>query len=117
MVIFIIAFMACCGAISENSFMIYAYSVILFGILLAQFGAGITAFVMKGDLKDGIETKMVDGMDNYGGEDYGGVTDTWDFVQQELKCCGVNNYTDWGRVEGWREGVVPNSCCKVGLSL
>ena len=97
--------------------MIYAYSVILFAILLAQFGAGITAFVMKGDLTDGIETKMVDGMDNYGGEDYGGVTDTWDFVQQELQCCGVNNYTDWGRVDGWMQGVVPNSCCKVGPSF
>jgi hypothetical protein len=97
--------------------MVYAYSVIMLLILLAQFGAGITAFVMKDDLNDAIEDKMVDGMDNYGGEDYAGVTETWDFVQQELQCCGVNNYTDWGRVEGWREGVVPNSCCKVGASF
>ena len=115
--IFIIAFCACCGACSENSWMVYTYSVILFIILVAQFGAGITAFVMKGDLNDAIETKMIDGMANYGAEDHGGVTETWDFVQQELNCCGVNNSTDWGRVEGWHEGSVPRSCCKVRVIL
>merc|ERR1719228_1877171 len=38
--IFIIAFCACCGAVSENSWMVYAYSGILVVILLTQFGAG-----------------------------------------------------------------------------
>merc|ERR1711892_601169 len=111
--IFIIAFCACCGAVSENSWMVYAYAIFTLIILLAQFGAGITAFVMKDDLKDAIDNNMVNGMNNYGGDDYGGVTETWDFVQQELECCGVNNYTDWGRVQGWQQGVLPDSCCKV----
>ena len=111
--IFIIAFCACCGAVKENSWMVYAYSVVLLIILLAQFGAGITAFVMKDDLKNVIENKMVEGMDNYGKYDYGGVTETWDYVQAELDCCGVNNYTDWWKAEGnWVWGF-PDSCCKV----
>ena len=95
--------------------MVYAYSIILFGLLVAQFGAGIAAFVTKYDLTEAIETNMVDGMDNYGKDGYGGVTETWDFVQQELDCCGVSNYTDWWEwgLEGWK-GRVPDSCCKVG---
>merc|ERR1719209_921048 len=98
--IFIIAFCACCGAVSENSWMVYAYSGILVVILLTQFGAGITAFVMKDDLTEAIKTNMVDGMDNYGEDGYGGVTETWDFVQQELDCCGVSNYTEtWDFVQ------------------
>ena len=97
--------------------MVYTYSVILFGILVAQFGAGIAAFAMKGDLNDAIETKMVDGMANYGAEDHGGVTETWDFVQQEVHCCGVNNFTDWRSVEGWHNGSVPRSCCKVSFII
>ena len=79
--------------------MVYTYSGILLAILLTQFGAGITAFVLKGDLSDTIKSNMDDGMNNYGTKEHGGVTDTWDFVQQELKCCGVNNYTDWGARE------------------
>ena len=97
--------------------MVYTYSVIVLAILLAQFGAGIAAFVLKGDLNDTIESNMVDGMNNYGTEEHGGVTDTWDFVQQELKCCGVDTYTDWGKVQGWSQYnnsiTVPDSCCKV----
>ena len=93
--------------------MVYAYSVILLIILLAQFGTGITAFVMKDDLKNAIDNNMVEGMDNYGKDAYGGVTETWDFVQSELDCCGVNNYTDWWEMEGWEKGMVPDSCCKV----
>jgi len=109
--VFVVAFFACCGACSESSLMVYTYSVIVAGFLVAQFGAGIAAFVLKGDVNDAIETKMVDGMVNYGAEGYDGVTDTWDYVQQELECCGVNNFTDWGKVLG--EGRVPDSCCKV----
>ena len=93
--------------------MVYAYSVILFGLLVAQFGVGITVFVKKDELNAVIQNNMVEGMDNYGKNAYGGVTNTWDFVQAELDCCGVDNYTDWKGVEGWGIGIVPDSCCKV----
>jgi len=109
--IFIVAFLACCGACTEKSWMVYTYSGILLAILLTQFGAGIAAFVLNGDLSHTIESNMVDGMKNYGTDEHGGVTDTWDFVQQELKCCGVETYTDWGKVQGGPQGV-PDSCCK-----
>ena len=30
---------------------------------------------------------------------------SWDIIQQNLKCCGIYNYTDWSEM-------VPDSCCK-----
>ena len=34
---------------------------------------------------------------------------TWDLVQKNLHCCGVENYTDWdGIINGT---AVPDSCC------
>ena len=73
-------------------------------ILLAQFGSAIAAFVLKDDLADSIEVKMRDGLQNYNKTGYSGVTETWDYVQQELQCCGVTNLTDWG------DHFIPQSC-------
>jgi len=108
-VIFIVAFFGCCGAYKESSCMIYTYSVLLSVILICEIGAGITAFVLKGDLKGVIEKKMVDGMQNYGEPGHEGVTNAWDLLQSDLACCGSHNYTDWKASMG---DSVPDSCCK-----
>ena len=50
---------------------------------------------------------MYDGLENYNKTGYGGVTETWNFVQQELECCGVVNSTDWSDVYV----ATPASCC------
>jgi len=108
-VIFIVAFFGCCGAYKESSCMIYTYAVLLSVILICEIGAGIAAFALKGDLKNVIETKMVDGMKNYGKEGHDGVTNAWDLLQTDLACCGSHNYTDWAIV---MPNAVPDSCCK-----
>ena len=79
-------------------------------ILLAQFGSAIAAFVLKDDLAHSIEVKMTEGLNNYNKTGYSGVTETWDYVQQSLKCCGVTNITDWAGANL----SIPVSCCQVG---
>jgi len=110
--IFVIAFFGCCGACKESPCMIYTYAAILIIILLAEIGAGIAAFVLKGDLRNEVEKNMKKGLENYGKEGHGGVNGTWDLVQRDLKCCGVSNYTDWAGVGTFTEGQTPDSCCK-----
>merc|ERR1712203_868675 len=69
-IIFVVAFFGCCGAIKENKCMMYTYGFLLFVILIAQIGAGIAAFLLKGDLNSAIEHNMMEGMKNYGAENY-----------------------------------------------
>ena len=76
---------------------------------VGEISAGIAAFVLKGELKDVIQKKMTDGMQNYGTPDHEGVTQTWDLIQFDFKCCGSANYTDWRKYMGDN---VPDSCCK-----
>ena len=83
--------------------MVYVYSGLMIVILLAQFGSAIAAFVLKDDLADSIEVKMRAGLQNYNKTGYEGVTETWDYVQQELECCGLTNITDW-------QTHIPRSC-------
>lgn len=112
-VIFAIALFGCCGAWKENKCLIYTYGTILFFILIAQVAAGIAAFALQGPLKTEITKNMEKGQLNYGQEGFEGVTTTWDLVQKNLHCCGVNNWDDWKNVTQMAGGV-PDSCCKAG---
>jgi len=89
--------------------MIYTYAALLTVILIGEVSAGIAAFVLKGELKNVIQKKMTDGMQNYGKPSHEGVTETWDLIQFDFKCCGSANYTDWRQ---YLVDSVPDSCCK-----
>jgi hypothetical protein len=83
--------------------------------LYFKIGAGIAAFALKGDLKAEIVKNMNNGMKNYGAEGFEGVSTTWDLVQKELHCCGVETYGDWkNATTQFADGGVPDSCCKGG---
>lgn len=109
-VIFVVAFFGCCGAWQENACMIYTYAFLITVILIAEIGAAIAAFALKGDLRGVIEEKMVQGMGNYGKAGHDGVTNAWDILQTDLHCCGSANYTNWFQ---YTQESVPDSCCKV----
>jgi len=116
-VIFVIAFLGCCGAWKENRCLIYTYALFLAIILIAQIGAGIAAYMLKGDLNTEVEKNMGEGMTNYRAAGYDGVTHTWDIVQENLKCCGVEAPIDWSvkRPDLFStNSTFPDSCCKGG---
>ena len=59
---------------------------------------------------------MKTAMQNYGENDkqHDGVKQTWDIVQSDFKCCGVEKYSDWFDTPYGKDvNGVPDSCCKV----
>jgi len=118
-VILIVAFFGCCGACTENACMMYTYGTLLALILISMIGATITIIVFKGDVKNEIEKNMKTAMQNYGENDkqHDGVKQTWDIVQSDFKCCGVEKYSDWFDTPyGKNVSGVPDSCCKVEVT-
>jgi hypothetical protein len=58
-------------------------------------------------VRDGLNDTMPEfGEETNRGES---ITDAWDFVQENLECCGVNNYTDWA--DDPNVNSYPASCC------
>lgn len=110
----IVTFFGCCGACTENPCMMYTYGTMLALILISLIGVAITVYVFKGEAREVITKTMKDSLQNFGDEDHKGVTETWNIMQTDFKCCGVDNYTDWkGTPKFLDSGDVPDSCCKV----
>ena len=42
---------------------------------------------------------MKQGLQEYKKKDHDGVTQTWDIMQSDFKCCGVDSYKDWTTTE------------------
>jgi len=119
-IMFLIAFLGCCGAVIENHSMIMAYSVLVGLILIMQLGVGIAAYLMGDQLESLAEQGFTKTMNEYNNDtrpDIADIRRSWDLMQSELKCCGTANYTDWSTVtvpHGPDHPLIPESCCLDG---
>ena len=93
LVIFIISFTGCLGALRENTCLLRFYSGMLGLMLLLEITAAIVGYVyaekVKAELHKAFTSMIVSYRDD---PDLQLLIDT---VQRELKCCGSEKYTDW----------------------
>ncbi|XP_013794603.1 CD63 antigen-like [Limulus polyphemus] len=108
-IVFIIAFLGCCGAIKENHCMVMTFGVLISLIFILEISAGIAAYVYRSQLKDFTRTQMKESLKHYNASGHGGVKNTWDAMQKKLHCCGAVNTTDWNDIF---TGTLPTSCCE-----
>lgn len=108
--IFLIAFFGCCGAIRENYCLTMTFAVSLAIIFILEIAGGITGFVLRDKIEDDVKDVLQDAMQNYNKTGYDGVTKTWNKLQEEFDCCGVTSNLDWKEK---RDMNPPDSCCKV----
>ncbi|KAJ9598191.1 hypothetical protein L9F63_011129 [Diploptera punctata] len=106
-IILIVCFLGCCGAIKENHCMIISFSVVLAIIFIMELSGGIAGYVLRNDAADVLRRKLNETADHY--VDKSDVTAMWDYLQTELQCCGVGNFTDWEHV--FKNDSLPLSCC------
>merc|ERR1712111_251632 len=110
-IILIVAFFGCCGACTENACMMYTYGTLMALILISLIGVAITIVVFKDDVRNLVEKKMKEGMQKYDASESGGVTETWNIMQHDSKCCGVEGFKDWENTPFSQGSNVPDSCC------
>ncbi len=63
------------------------------------------------EVQNRLEDAMINAIPRYGiGFDFA-ATGTWDRIQQENECCGVQGRQDWAESPGVAMDSVPDSCC------
>jgi len=110
--IFLIAFFGCCGAIKENHCLTMTFAVCLSLIFILEIAGGIAGFVLRDQVEDEVKHVLTDAMKNYKQDGHEGVTETWDKLQKEFECCGVNNASDWTDPKMGNQPTIVESCCK-----
>ncbi|XP_050445982.1 CD63 antigen-like [Cataglyphis hispanica] len=108
-IVFLVSFFGCCGAVKENHCMIITFSVLLLLIFALELGAGITGYMMRGEVANMLENRLNGTMRQY--KDNDDIRRSWDIMQHDLQCCGMNGPVDWSRI-GFEGSNVPESCCK-----
>jgi hypothetical protein len=125
-IVAIIGFFGCCGAIKEVNWMLIIYSIIVILIFILEIAGGAFAYTKR----DLVEEKMINGLTKTVTTNYGvtdniaakGLAKALDWFQENVKCCGVNKTLDWktsvwygkkgGKTGTGGEMKVPDSCCK-----
>ncbi|ODM96935.1 CD63 antigen [Orchesella cincta] len=114
-IMFVIAFLGCCGAFTENHCMMMLYSVLVGLILVIQLGAAVAAYAFQDDVEGVLRNGMEKSFDKYYNIDAAGHNDSvksWDFLQYNLKCCGVDSHIDWANAtDAPVIGFIPKTCC------
>ncbi|KOB67504.1 Tetraspanin, partial [Operophtera brumata] len=104
-VVFIVAFFGCCGAVKENHCMIVTFSVFLLIIFVAELAVGIAGYMKHAELETSIMKNLNASIAKYNSD--ANVKKTFDIVQTDLECCGINGPGDWKN----NSLAIPPSCC------
>ncbi|KAM7134524.1 tetraspanin-4-like [Macrochelys suwanniensis] len=106
-----LGFLGCLGAASEQRCLLLTFFVVLLTIVLLELSGGLAFYACRGQFDRYAQADLKSGLRRYGAPGEPALTQAWDTVQTEFRCCGVQNYTDWFEV---RNGTgVPESCCLV----
>ncbi|KAE8281190.1 Tetraspanin-8 [Larimichthys crocea] len=100
-IIMVLGFLGCCGAIKENRCMLLMFFVSLLIIFILLLAAGILGAVGEKKVKDWVKERL--GKFTPLSKQPQSVRDDLEKLQRELKCCGlINGPGDWEKI--------PDSC-------
>lgn len=110
-VLFVLGFLGCYGALSENKCALMMFFIILLIIFIAELAAAVVALVYTTMAEEFLSMLVVPAIR----KDYGSSNDftqVWNSTMEGLKCCGFNNYTDFEDSPYFRENqTFPPFCC------
>lgn len=106
-VIFIVAFFGCCGAVKENQCMIITFSILLVAIFILEVSAGVFGYIRRNEVGTMLEDKLNTTIYEYYKNEE--IRKTWDIAQHEGECCGIRGPKDWHLV--MKNDTLPHTCC------
>uniref|UniRef100_A0A7M4FET4 Tetraspanin n=1 Tax=Crocodylus porosus TaxID=8502 RepID=A0A7M4FET4_CROPO len=91
-----IGFLGCLGSLKEIKCMLGFYFAILFLLFVTQITIGIIIYVQRDMLSSKVENYVRNLIKTYGeSKTHGDGHDSWNYIQQQLHCCGWDSYLDW----------------------
>ncbi|NXK19943.1 TSN1 protein, partial [Arenaria interpres] len=109
-ILLVIGFLGCYGAQKESKCLLIMFFSVVLIIFIAEIAAAVVALVYTGfaeTLLTAVVTPLL--QEKYGQEE--SFTKIWNTTMEEVKCCGLNNYTDFTNSTWYKEHqVYPDAC-------
>ncbi|XP_035520417.1 CD151 antigen isoform X2 [Morone saxatilis] len=119
-IVIVTGIIGCCATLKEMKSLLIVYLCLLLCIFLLEIIAGVLAYITYQELDDQLTQNLkVTMQQKYQQPGEESVTQAVDKLQQEFKCCGSHNSSDWTDsvwIQG-NERLVPDSCCKTPSDL
>uniref|UniRef100_A0ABI7ZDW9 Tetraspanin n=1 Tax=Felis catus TaxID=9685 RepID=A0ABI7ZDW9_FELCA len=107
--LFLVAFVGCCGACKENYCLMVTFAIFLSLIMLVEVAVAIAGYVFRDKVMSEFNKDFRQQMQNYPKNNH--TVSIVDRMQEDFKCCGAANYTDWESIPLMSKARVPDSCC------
>ncbi|KAL0979789.1 hypothetical protein UPYG_G00189700 [Umbra pygmaea] len=116
-VMFVIGVVGCCATLRESTVGLSCFLMIILAMFAAEVTALVFGFIYQSRIKGDLERSMSDVFQKYDGNNP--ESRAVDYLQSQLQCCGVQNYTNWTTTTWFSQSnnTVPISCCKKNNTL
>uniref|UniRef100_UPI00398E4A8A tetraspanin 36 n=1 Tax=Pristiophorus japonicus TaxID=55135 RepID=UPI00398E4A8A len=115
LVMFVIGIIGCCATLKESRCGLGLFLFILLIIFAAEVSVFVLGFIYRRQVHEGVTKSMAVVFAKYNGKN--SESRAVDYMQEQMDCCGINNYTYWETMEWFKVNrTVPLSCCKSQFS-
>lgn len=113
--VFAIGVIGCCAAVRESRCALASFSLLLLILFGLEVAAAVLGFIYHSKVESDAKARMYKVFSEYDGDGSHSESRAVDYLQNELRCCGVANFSDWKKTP-WFDHAgnnsVPLSCCK-----
>ncbi|KAI5614033.1 vertebrate transmembrane 4 superfamily-like [Silurus asotus] len=108
---FSISIIGCCATLKESKIGLGFFLLIILLIFAVEVTALVFVYVYKPSISEGLYDSEYDYFEMYDG--YNSQSKAVDYLQTQLQCCGLTDYTDWKNFRWYSDHkTVPESCCR-----
>lgn len=94
-IVFVIGFLGCCGAVKENYCMVTTFAILLAIIFILEIIAGALGFAYRKKVEDQVDKSLKDAVYKYDNADQPGAKELLDWAQERFECCGTYGSNDY----------------------
>ncbi|KAG7473420.1 hypothetical protein MATL_G00095630 [Megalops atlanticus] len=113
--LFIVGLIGCFATIRESRWGLVTFVIILLLVFVTEVIVVGLGYIYRAKVEDEVSHSIQKVYNEYNGTNSDAQSRAIDYVQRQLHCCGIHNYSDWQNTRWFKESQnnsVPVSCCK-----
>ncbi|XP_056123285.1 tetraspanin-3b [Rhinichthys klamathensis goyatoka] len=117
--LFVIGLIGCCATIRESPCGLVTFSAVLLLVFATEVVVVVLGYIYRAKVEAVVNQSIQKVYNEYKGTNTDAPSRAVDYVQRQLYCCGIHNYSDWMNTHWFIESKnnsVPVSCCKPTIS-